>query len=97
MPAERDTFIADSEFDTVARLLAFNTAAPDQWYSFAKLVNSGLADWRQDDFGPVWSKFFDAATQPPSPTACRRWLPEVERFGFADWNREPTANRQPKL
>jgi hypothetical protein len=96
-PAERDTFIADSEFDTVARLLAFNTADPDHWSSFAAFVSSGVApDWKQNDFGAVWKQLFVETAEPPAPApaACRPWLAEVERFGFAVRSQTPSTHEQ---
>jgi len=97
LPAERDAFIAGSEFDTVARLLAFNTADPNYWPSFAAFVSSKAAnDWKQSDFGPVWKQLFVETTEPPAPApaACRSWLAEVERFGFAERSERPSTHQE---
>jgi hypothetical protein len=85
-PTERDAFLENGEFDTVARLLAFNTADPRQWAQFAAYVRpEATVAWPKGRFGPIWRKLFGEATD-PQPTACRPWLDEVERFGFALWS-----------
>jgi hypothetical protein len=97
-PTERDAFLENAEFDTVTRLLAFNTAVPHQWAPFAAYVRSeATVEWSEHDFGPIWEQLFGEATQPPVPAACRPWLTEVERFGFALWAYVPPPSNGPGI
>jgi hypothetical protein len=97
-PTERDAFLENAEFDTVTRLLAFNTADPHQWAPFAAYVRSeATVEWSEHDFGPIWEQLFGEATQPPVPAACRPWLTEVERFGFALWAYVPPPSNGPGI
>ena len=81
-PAERDSFVVGSAFDTVARLLALNIADPKEWSSLTAHLTSNATSWPAQSLGAAWQRLFGPDTQPPAPADCRAWLPEVERFGF---------------
>ena len=88
LPAdEREAYLDAGAYDTVARLLALNCAEPGRWGEVARFAATAAEGTTWPDAwlapGPSAIPALGAGTDPPSPAACRPWLSEVERFGFA--------------
>jgi hypothetical protein len=72
---EREAFLVAGEYDTVARILAYGSAAPKLWPPTKPSDSAQLT---------LWNRFFGPDTAPPTDVAMNKWIPEIARFGFAE-------------